>query len=135
MNNGRLATSIHILTLLAMQKDEMLSSEYIASSININPVLVRKEISNLRQKGLIESKEGKGGGSMLARPAHDILLSEIFSSVRQQPLLGRSHNTNSKCPIGKQINEHLENLYTDAEEAIIKKLDKISLADFCRQFK
>src|SRR5437588_8335028 len=113
MNNGRLATSIHILTLLAMQKDELLSSEYIASSININPVLVRKELSNLRQHGLVESKEGKGGGSTLAKPAREIMLSDVFRSVRQNSILGRSHETNHKCPIGKQINEHIENLYTD----------------------
>src|SRR5256885_1030655 len=130
MNNGRLATSIHILTLLAMQKDELLSSEYIADSININPVQVRKEISNLRQHGLIESKEGKGGGSTLARPARQIMLADVFRSVRQSPLLGRSHDTNLKCPIGKQINEHIESLYSDAEEAMIRKLEKMSLADF-----
>jgi Rrf2 family protein len=134
MNNGRLATSIHILTLLAMQKGELLSSEYIASSININPVLVRKEMSNLRQHGLIESKEGKGGGSTLAKPAKEIMLADVFRSVRQNPILGRSHDPNHKCPIGKQINEHIENLYSDAEEAMIKKLERISLYDFCKQF-
>src|SRR5947209_4387949 len=108
MNNGRFATSIHILTLLALERDKYLSSEYIAGSININPVLVRKEISNLRQNGLIESKEGKGGGSMLAKPAKEILLSDIFRSVSQSPVLGRSHDTNQNCPIGKQINQHIE---------------------------
>jgi Rrf2 family protein len=134
MNNGRLATSIHILTLLAMNKNDLLSSEYIASSININPVLVRKELSNLRQHGLIESKEGKGGGSYLAKPAREIILADVFRSVRQTPVLGRSHETNQKCPIGKQIKEHIDNLYLNAEEAMIKRLEKISLADFCKQF-
>lgn len=134
MNNGRFATSIHILTLLALEKDKFLSSEYIAGSININPVLVRKEISNLRQMGLIESKEGKGGGSMLARPAKEILLSDIFQAVSQSPVLGRSHETNKDCPIGKQINHHIEVLNREAELAMVRKLDKLSLADFCKQF-
>ncbi|MFL5788567.1 MAG: RrF2 family transcriptional regulator [Flavisolibacter sp.] len=134
MNNGRLATSIHILTLLAKEKNELLSSEYLANSININPVLVRKELSNLRQHGLIESKEGKGGGSTLAKPAREILMADVFKSVRQSPLLGRSHDTNNKCPIGKQINEHIDSLYEVAEEAMIKKLEKMTLADFCKQF-
>ena len=134
MNNGRFATSIHILTLLALERNKYLSSEYIAGSININPVLVRKEISNLRQSGLIESKEGKGGGCILARPAKDILLSDIFRTVAPSPVLGRSHETNKNCPIGKQINQHIELLNKEAEEAMARKLGKLSLADFCKQF-
>lgn len=134
MNNGRFATSIHIMTLLAMNKDELVSSEYIASSININPVLVRKELANLKQHGLIASKEGKGGGSSLAKPAKDIRLSEIYNCVTQQSVLGRSNETNHRCPIGKQINQHIESLNRSAEEAMLRKLDKMTLSEFCNQF-
>ena len=51
MINGRFSIAIHILSLLNME--EGVSSEYIASSININPVLVRKELSRLRKANLI----------------------------------------------------------------------------------
>lgn len=134
MNNGRFATSLHIMTLLNLNKDELLSSEYIAGSININPAIVRKEISNLREHGLIESKEGKGGGSSLGKPAKDIKLSDIYNAVRQTPLLGRTNYPNPHCPVGKQINKHIDALYTEAEDAIINKLDKITLAYFGKQF-
>jgi Rrf2 family protein len=135
MNNGRFAISLHILTLLERFKGTLLSSEYIAGSININPVLVRKEISNLRKHGLIESKEGKSGGSSLAKPARQIHLSEIYEAVRQTPVLGQSKNSpNPKCEVGKQINSHLEDLYKDVDDALIKKLSKVTLADFSRKF-
>jgi DNA-binding IscR family transcriptional regulator len=65
--NGQFQIAVHILTLLSKQPDELLSSDYIAGSININPVLVRKEISNLRKYGLIDSKEGKAGGYTLKK--------------------------------------------------------------------
>src|SRR5258706_12341309 len=110
MNNGRFATSLHIMTLLHLNKDELLSSEYIAGSININPAIVRKEISNLREHGLIESKEGKGGGSSLGKPAKDIKLSYIYNAVRQAPLLGRTNYPNPHCPVGKQINNNIDEL-------------------------
>src|SRR5690606_21431196 len=71
MNNVRFATALHILTLLHLQPGELLPSEYIAGSINLNPAVVRKELSNLRNFGLVESKEGKGGGSTLAKPASE----------------------------------------------------------------
>ena len=78
MNNTRFSISLHILTLLARAEDELLSSEYIAGSININPVLVRKELINLRNQGLVASREGKNGGSYLNKPARDIYLSDIY---------------------------------------------------------
>lgn len=134
MNNVRFATAMHILTLLAMQPGELMSSEYIAGSINVNAAVVRKELSNLRNCGLVESKEGKGGGSMLAKPAEQILLSDIYQVVRQTSLLGRSNDPNPACPVGQQINAHLEELYSEAEQALIQKLGKKTLADFSKQF-
>jgi Rrf2 family protein len=134
MNNARFATALHILTLLYMQPGELLSSEYIAGSINLNPAVVRKELSNLRNCGLVESKEGKGGGNMLTKPATQILLSDIYKAVRQSSLLGRSNDPNPGCPIGKQINAHLEDLYSEAEQAMLEKLGKKTLACFAQQF-
>ncbi|PSL48162.1 BadM/Rrf2 family transcriptional regulator [Chitinophaga niastensis] len=135
MNNGRFPISLHILTLMASYEGEWLSSDLIAGSININPVLVRKEISNLRNHGLIESKEGKNGGATLAKPADKIRLSDVYHAVQQASLLGNSKNRpNPACAVGKQINQHLDKLYQDIEGALLHKLDKMSLADFLRQF-
>ena len=52
MNNTRFATAIHIMTLLAESPQDWLTSEWIAGSININPVIVRKELGVLREAGL-----------------------------------------------------------------------------------
>jgi DNA-binding IscR family transcriptional regulator len=135
MNNARLAISLHILTLLEKAKEELLSSDYIAGSININPVMVRKELSNLRNHGFVGTKEGKNGGSYLAKSAHNILLSDVYLSVRQNNLLGNSKNTpNPHCPVGKQINTHLNNLYEATEAALIKELSGKSLAGFSMKF-
>ncbi|MDF2190653.1 Rrf2 family transcriptional regulator [Paraflavitalea sp. CAU 1676] len=136
MNNSRFAISLHILTLLAEMGEELRSSEWIAGSININPVLVRKELSNLRNHGLIESKEGKSGGSALAKPANKILLSEIYEAVRTEYILGQAKNDpNPDCRIGRQINKHLDTLYEEVESDLIRKLGKKTLAEFSKQFK
>lgn len=135
MNNGRFPISLHILTLLASEDGVLKSSDYLAGSININPVLVRKEISNLRKHGIIESKEGKNGGATLARPAGKILLSEIYHAVQQSSLLGNSKNSpNPDCPIGRQINQHLDNLYGELEGLLLQKLADMTLEDFVKQF-
>lgn len=134
MNNVRFATALHILTALQLQPGELLPSEYIAGSIGINAAVVRKEISNLRNFGFIESKEGKGGGSTLAKPAEEILLSDIYQAVRQGSVLGKANNPNPACPIGKQINQKLDNLYAEVEESLVQKLGKKTLAQFAAQF-
>jgi Predicted transcriptional regulator len=59
MNNTRFATAVHIMTLLAKFSQEWLTSEFIAGSINVNPVIVRKEIGVLKEAGLIISRQGK----------------------------------------------------------------------------
>ncbi|CAL1517396.1 Rrf2 family transcriptional regulator [Chitinophaga sp. MM2321] len=135
MNNARFPISLHILTLMTRETGTLLSSDFIAGSININPVLVRKEISNLRNHGLVESKEGKNGGATLAKPASQIKLSDIYHAVQQVSLLGNSRNSpNPDCLVGKQINTHLDHLYQEVEGALLHKLDKITLADFSGQF-
>lgn len=134
MGNVRFATAIHILTLLAYMEEEVLSSEFIAGSINVNPVLVRKELINLRNHGMVQSKEGKGGGAMLAKPAKKILLADIYNAVRQEPLLGRSNKPNPECPIGRKINKQIENVYDKAERALIDQLAKTTIADFVKKF-
>ena len=135
MSNGRFAVSVHILTLLEAMKEDWCSSEYLAGSININPVLVRKELINLRNHGLVMSKEGKSGGSKLAKPASAILMSDVYDAVRPEYFLGKAVNDpNPKCPVGQQINQHLDELYKESERALISSLGKSSLAEFCERF-
>lgn len=135
MNNGRFATSLHILNLLAQAGGELLSSEYMAGSVNVNPVVIRKELSNLRKAGLVLTKEGKNGGSQLARPARKILLSDVYRAVRQDYLLGKHINDpNPNCEVGRQINRRLDELFEEVEAGILQKLGKKTLAEFNKQF-
>jgi len=135
MNNGRFAIALHILVLLEKAKGELVSSEWLAGSININPAMVRKELINLRQHGFVQSKEGKNGGSTLAKSANEITLGNIYESVKQVSLLGHQKNTpNPQCPVGKDINSHLDSLYSDTEKVLIEQLNKQRLADFSAKF-
>ena len=135
MNNTRFSISLHILTLLAKSGNELLSSDYMAGSININPVLVRKELISLRNQGLVSSKEGKNGGYSLRKPAIEIRLSDVYLGTQDSSLLSKSKNKpNPYCAVGKQINTHLDNLYGEAEKAVLAQLEKITLKKFVQQF-
>lgn len=133
--NGRFPIALHILTLLSKTGEELMSSDRIAGSININPALARKEISNLRNLGLISSKEGKSGGYILAKTAKQITLADVYRAVKSQPVLGTAKNTpNPDCSVGKQINQKLDELYDDLDKTLSEKLGSITIEDFANQF-
>lgn len=135
MNNTRFATAIHIMTLLAKSPQEWLTSEWIAGSININPVIVRKEISVLREAGLIVSRQGKEGGSQLAKNAEQISISEIYRAVKNTEVLGKKNqNPNPACSVGKEINNHLNTLFEETDHLVTQFLGDKSLKEFSEQF-
>ncbi|HCX24889.1 MAG: transcriptional regulator [Flammeovirgaceae bacterium] len=135
MSNTRFATALHILTLLADQDQEWLRSEWIAGSININPVIVRKELSLLNEAGLVLSRKGKEGGFKLNKSSDTISLAEIYLTVKNSEVLGkRNQNPNPKCPIGKSINQQLEGLFTEIDQKVENELKGKTLKNFVEQF-
>lgn len=135
MNNTRFATAIHIMTLLAKSPQEWLTSEWMAGSINVNAVIVRKELSVLREAGLIASRQGKEGGSQLAKNADQITISEIYRAVKNTEVLGKKNqNPNPACSVGKEINVHLITLFEETNELVISFLGNKSLKEFSEQF-
>lgn len=135
MISGKFAITLHILSLLSKFPDEFLSSEYLAGSMNINPVLVRKEIANLKKNSVVESREGKFGGTRLAKAAKDITLEDIFKMTFESVSLGYCKNVpNPGCPVGQKINQSLDVLYTNINTKISSELKDISLLEFSNQF-
>ncbi|MFY0482135.1 Rrf2 family transcriptional regulator [Flavobacterium sp. PLA-1-15] len=135
MISGKFAITLHILTLLSKFPDEYLSSDFLAGSMNLHPVLVRKEIANLKKNNIVESKEGKNGGTKLLVPAKDLTLDMIFKLTFEKVTLGFSKkDPNPNCPIGKQINQNLQLLYDDINDKISDQLHGITLTDFQEKF-
>ena len=135
MNNTRFATTIHILTLLAKFPNQWLSSEWIAESISINPAMVRKELSVLHKLGWIVSKKGKEGGTMLDVASCEISMADIYNAVKNSNVLGKKNIcSDTKCVIGKEINNELEKLFNETDEIVVDALQKKSLKSFVEQF-
>lgn len=135
MLSGKFAISVHILTLLTKFPNDYLSSEFIAGSMNLNPVLVRKEIANLKAHHIVESKEGKNGGTKLSKAASNITLKEIFEMTFENIGLGYAKNQpNPDCLVGKKINQNLDALYVEMNQKVCEQLEGISLEDFSTQF-
>lgn len=134
MNNLRFATIVHILVLTEKFKDELLTSDFIAGSININPVVVRREIQVLKNAGFLGSKKGKEGGCYLAKDSNEITFGDIYKIVTKDAEFARKNHPNPECPIGKKMNHSLDELFLSVENNIIENLSLTTLKEFSAKF-
>jgi len=129
MYSTKLSVSIHILSVIALTEQQAVTSEYIASSINTNPALVRRLMSRLKKANLIKTSTGLGVTG-LAKKEEDITLLDIFFAVEENPYLFSIHgNPNPQCPVGAKIEGILKRLYDNIQSATEQELSAVTLAD------
>ncbi|MCE9645368.1 MAG: Rrf2 family transcriptional regulator [Chloroflexi bacterium] len=124
----RFAISIHALTLLAASSGP-LTSEAIASSVDTNPVVIRRTMSGLRAHGLVTSKPGAHGGWRLVRPPQQIVLRDVYQILGGEDVLSIHGHPNQHCPIGGRIKGPLKNIFNEAQTELEKSLGKYTVAD------
>lgn len=135
MSNTRFATAIHIMTLLAKEPQAFLTSDWLAGSINVNPVIIRKELINLKKSGLVESRQGKDGGVRIGKNAKEINVAEIYEAIKNSEVLGKKNqNPNPLCSVGKDINKNLNQLFSETDDLVFQFLKDKKLSDFTNQF-
>ena len=121
--------AVHILTLLAKAGHESLKSEYVAGSVNTNPVVIRRLLSQLNQAGLVASQTGASGGTRLAKDPAEISLCEIYKAVSCGEIFAlHGKAPNQECPVGRNIEAVLCNLQKEIDKSVGEKLDQYTLA-------
>src|SRR3954452_4346845 len=105
--SSKLSVGIHMLTIFALKRGDGLTSEFIAGSVNTNPVVIRRLLGSLRDAGLVESKTGVGGGWSLLVDPERISLLDILRAVEPHNELFALHRSepNHECPCGLYIQE------------------------------
>lgn len=128
--NCRFAVAVHVCALLALEEEVARTSEWIAGSVNTNPVVVRRILSALAKAGLVVSTRGSTGGSLLARSAKAITLLDIQRAVDEEeaPAL---HNQppNPACPVGRGVGPVLVRVIERCEAAKETILATTSLSE------
>jgi Rrf2 family protein len=134
--NCRSAVAVHITALLAPMERRPCTSEWIAGSVNTNPVVVRRLLSALAKAGLVSSTRGSTGGSVLAVPAERISLLDVQRAVdeEEEPAL---HNQppNPACPVGRNISSVLVRVIERADSARDAVLATTKLSDVVEALK
>ena len=91
---------LHVMVALAYNPRVRLSSAELASSLDANPVTVRRAISELAAAGLVDTQTGPGGGAILARPASRVTVQEIYEALGEPPFIeGHTKTPQQHCAV------------------------------------
>jgi len=136
MVNSRFSVAIHILSLIATTSDKtMLTSDFIAGSVNTNPVVVRRMIGVLKKAGLLISQSGVAGYRLVIEPK-DLSLLAIYQAIDGPEQVFAIHDEpNPACTVGRKIQHTLETVYLDVWHAMEKQLQAQTLQDVLDQLR
>lgn len=130
--NNQLPIALHIVGFLAASNGEPLTSEKMAAVYGTSPVLLRRVLSKLKQAGLVVTQRGAKGGSVLAREASQISLREVFEAVREDKPVLPEYSTKCTGAVAPVLGNYLNELLAEAEEALLGKLETVTVAQMDR---
>lgn len=130
--SSRFTIAVHMLACMdVFKEDYKITSDFLASSINVNPVIIRKILSQLKEAGLIEVKRGPGGAA-IARPLEEITLLDVYHAVdclEENTLFHFHENPNPDCPVGRNIHNILDDRLIQVQKVMEQELKSMTLAD------
>ena len=109
--SSRFTIAVHIFACIdTFGRDHKITSEFLASSVNVNPVIIRNILSQLKKAGLVQVQRGSGG-TTISKPMDQITFYDIYQavdSIEQGNLFHFHENPNPNCPVGRNIHAVLE---------------------------
>lgn len=136
--SSRFTIAIHMMACMEnFKNDYKITSDFLAGSINVNPVVIRRILSQLRDAGLIEVKRGTGGAALAKKP-EEITFLDVYRAVEcieENTLFHFHENPNPNCPVGRNIHNILDDKLLRVQKAMERELESITLADVMNDLK
>lgn len=136
--SSRFTLAVHIFACIDVFKDDYkVTSDFLAGSTNVNPVIVRKILGQLKAAGLVEVARGSGGAS-IPKPLNEISFLDIYNAVEcieNGELFHFHENPNTDCPVGRNIHAVLDDKLMRVQKAMETELSSITLEDIRRDAK
>lgn len=133
--SSRFTLAIHIFACIdTFGSEYKVTSDFLAGSTNVNPVIIRKILGQLKGAGLIEVARGTGGATA-AKPLEEITFLDIYNAVEcveNGELFHFHENPSTNCPVGRNIHRILDDKLCRVQDALEKELASVTLADVKR---
>ncbi len=133
--SSRFTLAVHIFACIDVFKDDYkVTSDFLAGSTNVNPVIVRKILGQLKAAGLVNVARGSGGAS-IPKPLNEISFLDIYNAVEcieNGELFHFHEHPNPDCPVGRNIHGILDDRLIQVQRAMEAELSSITLEDILR---
>lgn len=133
--SSRFTLAIHIFACIDTFGNEYkVTSDFLAGSTNVNPVIIRKILGQLKNAGLINVARGTGG-TTVAKPLEEITFLDVYRAVEcveNGDLFHFHENPSTDCPVGRNIHAILDDKLFRVQNAMEQELASITLADLKR---
>ena len=129
--SSRFTIAVHMLICMEAFKDQKVTSEFLASSVNVNPVVIRRLLQQLKKAGIVEVKRGSGGAVVAGEP-EDITLLDIYNaveSIEDGKLFHFHENPNPLCPVGRNIHKIMDRRLEEIQQAMEEKMRSVTIRD------
>ncbi len=122
--------AVHALVFLN-HKGRNVCSEELAQNICTNPARVRKVLAKLKQAGLVETKEGLGGGYCFQLLPGQVTLEQVLAALGEEVVSASWHSGSAEqaCLIASGMAGIMDQLYGGMDQAARQYLMQITIAD------
>ncbi len=128
---SKFTVAVHILTCIDVFGGQMrVTSDVLSGSTGVNAVIVRGVLGQLRNAGIVETRQGSGGAH-LAKALDEITLYDIYKAVDcidDEGLFHFHENPNADCPVGRNIHKAMDGRLEAAQTALENELKSTTLA-------
>ena len=132
--DSRLSGVLHVLLHMA-ERDGPATSEVLAKAMDTNPVVIRRIMAGLRDRGYVQSEKGHGGGWTLACDLSEVTLRDIYTALDCPSLLAIGNRTESPgCLVEQAVNAALDQAFHDAEALLLSRFGEVTLAMLSADF-
>jgi Rrf2 family protein len=130
-SEGRYALRALVYLARDADRDELVTADRISADAAVPRRLLARVMAKLARAGLVESSEGRGGGSRLARPPEEVTLRDAVEAVEGPFEI--THCIMQQRPCGEGRPCALHNAWTEGQKTILDHLATRTLADFSSQ--
>ena len=123
-----------LLFIHRFKKEYKVTSDFIAGSTGVNPVIIRRTLISLKSAGLVNVAPGTGGAELSAEP-EDFTLFVIYkaSGSMEENIFGFHEQPNPACPVGKNIHKILDTHLEDAQKAFEQSLSTVKFSELVKE--
>lgn len=125
--------AIQALVLLSTTEG-VTPSKSIARHIRSGVSFMRRIMAPLVKVNIVEAREGRDGGYLLARSPEEITLKEVYLALQMtEPLSTALIESTSDCTSGRVMNNVFSDFAIEAENNLLGFLCNYTLADFVQR--